>query len=651
MKAKRLFQILILLALLLIPLGNMSANAGSARQTTASGSGFNILTIQGIVDNEPSVTTSVYPSSINVGQTATVTVSLSNVPAEGYTSAEFTCAYDASVVQISNIAVSGLFGADSVVAMNGPQNGSFLVAIAGSNSSKATTSGAAFTFTVTGLQAGQSAISCTVRVSKGDNVLTSLPSTETNLIVGGDPVIAAAGDIACDPSSTSFNGGNGTTNYCRQKAVSDLFVAILALGDTQYDDGSLTKYQQSFDPSWGRAKSIIRPAVGNHEYLTAGASGYYSYFGDAAGDKTKGYYSYDVDAWHIIVLNSNCSEVGGCGIGSAQEQWLEADLAAHPNMCTLAYWHHPRFSSGAHGNNTSYDAFWKDLYTAGAEIVLNGHDHDYERFAPQNPGSVADLNGIQQFVVGTGGQSHSGFISIEPNSVIRNSDTYGILQLTLHATSYDWQFVPEAGKTFTDSGTMDCHGAAIPTSTPPVNTATPTSSTPVETATPTSSTPIETATATSIPPTESPTPTVLPNGTLSGQVLAGKPVTISLYGADNALVTSLNANPDGTFSLTVPAGIYTVIATASGFLRAQGSAILTEGSITKPSFTLLAGDIDGNDVIDHFDALTIGMNYNATSPTAADLNNDGVINILDLEALAKNYRATGPIVWEIGDPK
>jgi hypothetical protein len=291
------------------------------------------------------------------------------------------------------------------------------------------------------------------------------PTKTATPVTSGDPVIAAAGDIACDPSDGNFNGGNGTSGSCRQKAVSDLFVnknfsAVLALGDTQYEDGSLTKYQQSFDPSWGRAKNIIRPAVGNHEYLTAGASGYYSYFGAAAGDKTKGYYSYDIGAWHIIALNSNCSQVGGCGAGSAQEQWLKSDLAAHPNMCTLAYWHHPRFSSGEHGSNTSYDAFWKDLYAASAEIVLNGHDHDYERFAPQNPSGTADQNGIQQFVVGTGGKNHYTFTTTLANSLVRNSDTYGILKLTLHAASYDWQFIPEAGKTFTDSGTMNCRGNA-----------------------------------------------------------------------------------------------------------------------------------------------------------------------------------------------
>jgi hypothetical protein len=625
MRAKRLFQIFILLTLLLSPLRRVSANAGSVQEIDVS---------------QPSVVTSVDPSSINAGESATVTVSLSDVPMEGYTSAEFSCAYDAGVVQVSNISDAGLFGADPAIAIHGPENGTFIIAIAGSKSSKATVSGVVFTFTVTGLQAGQSAISCTVRVSKGDNVLTSLPSTGTNLIVVGDPIIAAAGDIACDPSDGSFNGGNGTTNSCRQKAVSDLFVgknftAVLALGDTQYEDGSLTKYQQSFDPSWGRAKSIIHPAVGNHEYLTAGASGYYNYFGAAAGDKTKGYYSYDVGAWHIIALNSNCSQVGGCGVGSPQEQWLKADLAGHPNLCTLAYWHHPRFSSGEHGSNASYDAFWKDLYAAGAEIVLNGHDHDYERFAPQNPSGAADLNGIQEFVVGTGGKSHYAFTSIKGNSVVRNSDTYGILTLTLHAISYDWQFAPESGKTFADSGTMNCHGTATPASSALVNTA-PLTSTPVEMAGATSFTPVESSTA-------------LISGTVRGQVLAGKPVTVSLYGADNTLVTSGKTNPDGSFSLTAPAGTYTIIVSASGFLRVQASVILTEAT-SMPTFTLLAGDIDGNDVIDHFDALTIGMNYNATGPAAADLNSDRVINVLDLEALAKNYRATGPIVWEISEP-
>ena len=374
--------------------------------------------------------------------------------------------------------------------------------------------------------------------------------TTTPVITGGDPIIAAAGDIACDPSDGNFNGGNGTSGSCRQKAVSDLFVgrnfsAVLTLGDTQYEDGSLTKYQQSFDPSWGRAKNIIRPAVGNHEYLTAGASGYYNYFGAAAGDSTKGYYSYDIGAWHLIALNSNCSQVGGCGTGSPQELWLKADLAAHPSMCTLAYWHHPRFSSGEHGSSTSYDAFWRDLYAAGAEIVLSGHDHDYERFAPQNPSGAADPNGIQQFVVGTGGKNDYAFTTTVANSLVRNPDTYGILKLTLHAASYDWQFVPEAGKTFTDSGTRNCIGnpstqptiaatatrVSAPTNTPVSN---PTNVAP----TPTSIVPTPTTVGTNVPAPTSTQP-VPSTGTVSFAPAADAYVTAAIpntnYGASKMI--------------------------------------------------------------------------------------------------------------------
>src|SRR4029077_6962652 len=156
------------------------------------------------------------------------------------------------------------------------------------------------------------------------------------------PVIAAAGDIACDPADSNYNGGLGTANACRMRATSDLLVgsglaAVLILGDNQYEDGTWSKYLASYDPSWGRVKAITRPAVGNHEYVTPGAAGYYAYFGAAAGDPAKGWYSFDLGAWHLIVLNSNCADIGGCGPGSPEEQWLAADLAAHPGVCTLAY--------------------------------------------------------------------------------------------------------------------------------------------------------------------------------------------------------------------------------------------------------------------------------------------------------------------------
>ena len=277
-----------------------------------------------------------------------------------------------------------------------------------------------------------------------------------------DPVVAAAGDIACDPADPNFNGGNGTASYCRQMATSDLLVgaglsAVLLLGDDQYENGSLAKFQASYDPSWGRVKAITRPAPGNHEYNTAAASGYYAYFGAAAGDPSKGWYSFDLGAWHVVVLNSNCAAVGGCGAGSPQEQWLRADLAAHPGVCTLAYFHHPRFSSGPHGPTAEMDAFWRDLHAAGAEIVVNGHDHDYERFAPQTPDGALDAAaGIREFVVGTGGSPLDPFIRAPRNSEAR-ALAHGVLKLTLRSGSYDWAFIPVAGGTFTDRGSGACH--------------------------------------------------------------------------------------------------------------------------------------------------------------------------------------------------
>ena len=244
--------------------------------------------------------------------------------------------------------------------------------------------------------------------------------------------------------------------------------AVLTLGDNAYECGAAAAFAQSFDPSWGRVKSKIRPSLGNHEYVSSGAgctstaSGYFSYFGSVAGDPTKGYYSYDIGSWHLIALNSNCSRVGGCGAGQPEERWLRADLAAHPNQCVLAYWHQPHFSSGSHGNDDGGSnptgSFWQALYDYRADLVLNGHDHGYERFGPQTPAGVLDPQfGIREFVVGTGGKSRSGFSTVRPNSEIRDSSAYGVLQLTLHPGGYDWRFLAEAGKSFTDAGSASCH--------------------------------------------------------------------------------------------------------------------------------------------------------------------------------------------------
>jgi acid phosphatase type 7 len=319
---------------------------------------------------------------------------------------------------------------------------------------------------------------------------TALKNADVALTTS-DPIIAAAGDIACDPLHKEFNGGNGTSVNCRQKYTSDLLVnggyaAVLPLGDNQYYCGGYQAFMQSYDLSWGRVKDITHPVVGNHEYVktadpigpstgcddaNANAAGYFNYFGAAAGDPGKGYYSYDIGDWHLIALNSNCGDVGDCSPTSPQGEWLLADLAAHSNMCTLAYWHIPFFSSGGRAENNSRD-LWQILYDHKVDVVLNGHDHIYERFLPQRPdGTVSLARGMRQFTVGTGGANHTPLETIAANSEVRNADTYGILKLTLHATSYDWEFVPEPGKTFTDSGTGYCTGDIQDTipPTPPSN--------------------------------------------------------------------------------------------------------------------------------------------------------------------------------------
>ena len=234
---------------------------------------------------------------------------------------------------------------------------------------------------------------------------------------------------------------------------------LAMLGDAVYPNASAEEFANCYGPTWGRHKDRTRPVPGNHEYHTDGGGPYYSYFGAAAGEAYKGYYSYEYGAWHMVALNSNCDWVGGCQAGSPQEQWLRADLAASTARCTLAYWHHPRFSSSDHGNDDRFADFWRALYDYGAEIILAGHDHSYERFGPQNPDAAADpARGLRQFVVGTGGRSFYAIVRTpEANSEAHNDDTFGVLRLTLRGATYDWAFVPVEGKTYTDTGSGTCH--------------------------------------------------------------------------------------------------------------------------------------------------------------------------------------------------
>ena len=265
----------------------------------------------------------------------------------------------------------------------------------------------------------------------------------------GDPVITAAGDIA-DPVPRP-----------ETRATADLVESInptvaLTLGDNQYEGGRINQFMSGYDPTWGAFLSRTAPALGNHEYRSSPtAAGYFQYFGDRA---PAAYYSYDVGAWHLISLDSNCDEIGGCDAGSPQYEWLRADLAAHPTACTLAYWHHPRWSSADHGDKPWVSPFWTLLYDAGADVVLNGHEHNYERFAPQDPNAELDsANGIVEIVAGTGGHDLEPLGSPQPNSVARSDTSFGVLELTLHQSSYDFEFRPIPGDTFTDSGSGTCH--------------------------------------------------------------------------------------------------------------------------------------------------------------------------------------------------
>jgi hypothetical protein len=261
--------------------------------------------------------------------------------------------------------------------------------------------------------------------------------------------LVGAGDIA---------GCNSDTDTQTAALVEAIQGTVFTLGDNAYEDGKRSEFDNCYDPTWGRFKERTRPSPGNHDYNTAGAAGYFGYFGDSAGPAGRGYYAYDSGAWRIYSLNSMCGEIGGCGAGSAEVQWLRADLAAHASPCSLAYWHHPRYSSGEHGNNASMDEIWDALYDAGVELVLAGHDHSYERFAPMNrAGNVAPGKGITSFVVGTGGREFYEFDEILATSRARASGVAGVIELTLRPGGWSSRFVPVPGGGFTDHAQDVCH--------------------------------------------------------------------------------------------------------------------------------------------------------------------------------------------------
>jgi len=273
------------------------------------------------------------------------------------------------------------------------------------------------------------------------------PDGETFTLVG-------AGDIA---SCQNIEGARATA-----RLIERIPGTVFAAGDLAYEGGSPDEFEFCYGPTWGEFKARTKPALGNHEYLNPTAHGYYEYWGAQAGPAGKGYYSYDLGSWHIVALNTNCTvkSVGGCAQGSPEEEWLRKDLAEHPDSCILAYGHHALFSSGllkSHAIHRELKEFWQDLYAAHAALILAGHEHSYERFAPQDPdGNAEPENGIREIVIGTGGRSHDPLGFALPNSEARNADTYGVLKLTLAPGHYAWEFIPVEGKSFTDSGSYAC---------------------------------------------------------------------------------------------------------------------------------------------------------------------------------------------------
>lgn len=275
-------------------------------------------------------------------------------------------------------------------------------------------------------------------------ILTTLEPIST-AAAPNSAVLVGAGDIA----SCAFDGDSKTAAL-----LGNIAGTVFTAGDNAYEDGSSANFGDCYAPTWGRFLNRTRPTPGNHDYNTVNAAAYYAYFGTRAGKQGQGYYAFTLGAWRVIMLNSNIDT----GVGSAQLRWLEAELSANPVKCSLSIWHHPRFSSGYHGSDPRSSAVWDALYKAGVDVIVNGHDHDYERFAPQTPLGVRDAaRGIRQFVVGTGGAGLRGFSLPQANSEVRNAQTWGVIKLTLNVGSYSWRFVPVAGQTFSDTGSSPCH--------------------------------------------------------------------------------------------------------------------------------------------------------------------------------------------------
>jgi len=306
-------------------------------------------------------------------------------------------------------------------------------------------------FDVSSAVAGPGVVQLALVATRGSvSVASRETQSKPRLTVGIAPLLLAAGDIG------SCNSGGDEATAALLEGVP---ATIAALGDLAYPRGTAEDFAYCYDPSWGVFRDHTRPAAGNHDFATPWAAPYFAYWGTLAGLAGAGYYSYELGSWHIVVLNSNCRFVP-CRPGLPQETWLRTDLAQHRAKCTLAYFHHPLFSSTRGTATTAVQPLWQDLYVAGADVVLNGHAHNYQRFAPQTPlGAIDPRRGIREFVVGTGGNSHHFLGPPIANQQNMDDTTFGVLRLMLLETGYTWEFEPQTngGGFFTDFGTGTCH--------------------------------------------------------------------------------------------------------------------------------------------------------------------------------------------------
>ncbi|NJC94759.1 MAG: hypothetical protein C3F07_09635 [Anaerolineales bacterium] len=609
----------------------------------------------------PYVSTSLNLPGIDIGGSALATVRLNNVPVEGYTSAEFTCTYNASLVEAGNIAIADLFGADPATAISGPQNGSFIVAIAGSNANRATTSGIVFTFDVKGLQAGQTALECTARVSQGNNVLSQIPSVGTSLAVFG-PV---------SPTPTITQSPAPLTPTI-PPSICDLAEFI---ADINVPPGTAMLPGQQFTKTW-RLKN-----VGTCDWTTSYQIVFVS--GAIMSAPTPLAFPMNVAPGQTIDVSINMTAPYDAGLHRGYWMFRNANGALfgigpqvnEPWFVEINV-SGPTVTPAPPTNSPTPTITMTTTPPAGEWLAFTNLTYGFEfKYPPQ--GVIAEGRNDNfaridlPFVQGTNLREKYLEVIARENvnlcqsplattSMLESSETVVVNGITfLKQTGQDggaghlhqWVAYSTARGNACVSLDFILHSlnpGNFPTPPPVFDYAAESAvfGQIVSTYAWLAQSPTATPTFTTTPV---PSATSAPDeyGIVDGRVIAGKPVTVSFLDANNAPVGSVGANPDGTFGFSLLPGTYTALASADGFLGAQGSVTVTAGNTaTMPTIELPAGDIDSNNVIDQFDALTIGINYNASTPAAADLNNDGVINVLDLELLASNYRKTGPVVWQ-----